>query len=103
MIVSKRPLAFSPCREACPAGIDIPRYVRYIAQGRFNDALNVIREKVPFPWVCGLVCTHPCELKCRLNDVDEPEAIKTLKNFVSEHPRSEERRVGKECRSRWSP
>lgn len=88
MIVSKKPPALSPCREACPAGIDMPRYLRYIAQGRFGDALGVIRERIPFPWVCGLVCTHPCELKCRLGDVDMPEAIRVLKRFVSEQPES---------------
>jgi len=82
----KEALVKSPCREACPADIDIPRYLRYIAQGHFNEAFNVIREKIPFPWVCGMVCTHPCELKCRLNDVDEPVAIRILKRFVSEQP-----------------
>ncbi|HEX77389.1 MAG TPA: FAD-dependent oxidoreductase [Dehalococcoidia bacterium] len=88
MVVSKGPPAVAPCREACPAGIDVPRYLRYIAQGRFNEALAVIRERIPFPWVCGWACFHPCEARCRLKDIDDPEAIRILKRFVSEQPES---------------
>ena len=74
-----------PCKPACPAGIDIPRYVDLIAQGKFAQALAVIREKVPFPGVLGRVCVHPCEEACRRGQVNEPIAIKALKRFAAEH------------------
>jgi len=54
-----------PCHRACPAGIDIPRYIRAIARGNPSVALSVIREKVPFPGSLGRVCIHPCEQACR--------------------------------------
>ena len=73
-----------PCKNSCPAGIDIPRYVRLIAERRFQDALEVIREKVPFPNVLGCVCDHPCEEACRRGEVNEPIAIRALKRFVAE-------------------
>lgn len=82
----KMPGEEPPCQRACPAGIDVPRYVRLIANGRFAEALAVIREKIPFPSVCGWVCFHPCEAECRLNDVDAPVAIRALKRFVAERP-----------------
>ncbi|MCD6473081.1 FAD-dependent oxidoreductase [Candidatus Aerophobetes bacterium] len=73
-----------PCKDACPAGIDIPLYVRLIAERRFQDAIEVIREKVPFPNVLGCVCTHPCEEACRRGKINEPIAIRVLKRFVAE-------------------
>ncbi|MDO5100712.1 MAG: FAD-dependent oxidoreductase [Eubacteriales bacterium] len=54
-----------PCRSACPAHIDIPRFVRYIWEGDFDKATAVVREKVPFPEVLGSVCTHSCESGCK--------------------------------------
>ncbi len=77
-------LVKAPCSHSCPAGIDVPRYVRLIAAGRFADAHTVIREKIPFPAVCGLVCFHPCEAKCRRAQVDEAIAIRTLKRAAAE-------------------
>lgn len=73
-----------PCKDACPAHVDIPRYVRFIAEGRFQDAVEVIREKAPFPYVLGCVCTHPCEDACRRSEINEPIAIRALKRFVAE-------------------
>jgi len=72
-----------PCREACPAGIDVPRYVRLIAEGKFPDAVAVIREKVPFPEVLGYVCYHPCEAVCRRAKIGEPVSICSLKRFAA--------------------
>lgn len=76
-----------PCRAACPAGIDIPRYVRHIAQGEYDEAVSVIRERAPFPAVLGYVCFHPCEDVCRRGKVNEPVAICGLKRFAAEHSR----------------
>jgi NADPH-dependent glutamate synthase beta subunit-like oxidoreductase len=74
-----------PCQNACPAGVDIPRYVRLIAEGKFQDAVEVIREKVPFPHILGCVCDHLCEAQCRRSELNDPVAIRALKRFVAEH------------------
>jgi formate dehydrogenase beta subunit len=73
-----------PCNDACPAGIDVALYVKLIAQGRYQDSLEIVREKVPFPNVLGHVCFHPCEEVCRRGEVNEPICIKALKRFVAE-------------------
>jgi NADH-quinone oxidoreductase subunit F len=77
-------LVKAPCSHTCPAGVDVPRYVRLIAEGNYDEALGVIREKIPFPAVCGYVCFHPCEDKCRRGQIDEPIAIRDLKRFVAD-------------------
>jgi len=74
----------SPCQHACPAGIDVPRYVRLIAGGKFDEALELIRERLPLAGVCGYVCPHPCESKCRRGTMDMPIAIRALKRFVAD-------------------
>jgi len=73
-----------PCSDACPAHIDIPRYVNYVAQGKYGEALAVIREKVPFPGSLGRVCIHPCEQACRRSDLNEPISIKELKRVAAD-------------------
>jgi formate dehydrogenase alpha subunit len=75
-----------PCQVACPAGIDIPRYIRLIAKGRPSTALAVIREKVPFPAVLGRVCAAPCQEECRRGqDVDKALHIRILKRFAADN------------------
>ncbi len=78
-------LVTAPCSHICPAGIDVPRYIRFIAAGRPAEALAVVREKIPFPAVCGLVCYHPCEARCRRAQLDEAIAIRELKRYAAEH------------------
>ena len=78
-------LVKSPCQNTCPARIDVPRYIRLIADGKYDEALAVVREKVPFPAVLGYVCLHFCEAKCRRGQLDEPLAIRVLKRFAAEH------------------
>ena len=73
----------APCQRHCPSEIDIPEYIRQISKGNFLKAVEVIREKTPFPLVCGWICPAPCEYDCRRNLVDEPVAINGLKKFVS--------------------
>ena len=74
-----------PCQVACPAGIDIPRYIRLIARGRPSTALAVIRERVPFPAVLGRVCAAPCQEECRRGrDVDKALHIRMLKRFAAD-------------------
>ena len=75
-----------PCHKACPAGIDIPRYIKAIGRGRPGTALAVIREKVPFPGVLGRVCIHPCEGECQRGKIKEsPLQIRLLKRFAADH------------------
>jgi NADPH-dependent glutamate synthase beta subunit-like oxidoreductase len=79
----------APCQMACPAGIDVPTYVTLIGQGRDAEAIDVIRRDNPFPWVCGLVCTRPCEFMCVRGRIDTPVSIKFLKAFAAERAMSE--------------
>jgi NADPH-dependent glutamate synthase beta subunit-like oxidoreductase len=74
----------APCQKACPARIDVPRYIRLIRQGNFADALAVVREKIPFPSVCGRVCFRPCETVCKTLCIGGPVAINALKRFAAE-------------------
>jgi formate dehydrogenase (NADP+) beta subunit len=74
----------APCTYACPAEIDVPRYVRLVSQRRFAEAAAVIREKVPFPAVLGQVCPHPCEEKCLRGQLNEPVSIAGLKRAATE-------------------
>ena len=73
-----------PCKDACPAGIDVPRYIHLISEKKYSEATAVIREKVPFPNVLGHVCTHPCEDVCRRGEIDKAVSIKALKRFTAE-------------------
>ncbi len=84
-------LAPAPCQMACPAGIDVPTYVSLIGLGRDAEAIEVIRRDNPFPWVCGLVCTRPCEFMCVRGRIDTPVSIKFLKAFAAERALSERR------------
>jgi len=78
-------LFISPCENACPAGVNVPGYMALISAGKFIEAYNLIRQENPFPAVCGRICTHPCEAKCRRAQIDEPLAIADLKRFVADY------------------
>jgi NADPH-dependent glutamate synthase beta subunit-like oxidoreductase/NAD-dependent dihydropyrimidine dehydrogenase PreA subunit len=82
-VIVKR-LGTAPCSQACPAGIDVPRYVRLIGEGKYPEAVAVIREKIPFPSVCGYICLHPCEAKCQRGAKDDPILIRVLKRFAAD-------------------
>ncbi len=81
---SNKEEALVPCVAACPAGIDAPRYIRLIDEGKHAQAEAVIREKVPFPAVLGRICFHPCEEACRRGELNEPMAICDLKRFAAD-------------------
>ncbi len=84
----------APCTLRCPLHLNVRDYVGLIAVGRFEDALKLIKEKLPFPSVCGRVCTHPCEEAClRGRYVDEPIAIRELKRFVADYEASSGKEV----------
>jgi len=78
-------LFVSPCQHTCPLGTDVPAYVSLIAEGKFAAARENIREKNPFPAICGRVCHHPCEIRCRRGKIDEPIAIRALKRFAMDY------------------
>lgn len=73
-----------PCVALCPAQVDIPGYVSLVSNGRYADAIRLIRKDNPFPSVCGLICEHPCESGCRRNMVDDAVNIRGLKRFAAE-------------------
>ena len=75
----------APCQNACPADQNAWGYVTLISEGKFKEAIAVIKEANPFPAVCGRVCVHPCEGKCRRNQVDEAVAICALKRFAADY------------------
>jgi NADPH-dependent glutamate synthase beta subunit-like oxidoreductase/NAD-dependent dihydropyrimidine dehydrogenase PreA subunit len=75
-------LGKAPCSNTCPGGIHVQGYIALIAQRRFEEALALIRKAIPFPGICGRICTHPCELNCRRAEVDEAISIRLLKRFV---------------------
>jgi formate dehydrogenase (NADP+) beta subunit len=75
----------APCQRSCPAGIEIPVYIRKIREGDPLGAVQVIKETNPFPLVCGRICVHPCEYDCRRNLVDEPVAINHLKRYAADY------------------
>jgi NADH-quinone oxidoreductase subunit F len=77
-------LMISPCQHTCPAGINIPRYVAFIADGDYKSAIETIRERNPFAAVCGRICHHPCEGRCRRGELDDPVAIRSLKRFAAD-------------------
>jgi heterodisulfide reductase subunit A len=75
----------APCRIACPAGVNAQGYVALISQGKFKEALEVVRRTMPFAGVLGRVCTHPCELDCERGKFDESISIRALKRFVADY------------------
>ncbi len=83
----------TPCQRACPAGINISEYIRLIAEKKYHESVQVIKERNPFPTVIGRICPRPCETSCRRNLIDEPVAINFLKRFVADHEMEANSRV----------
>lgn len=74
----------APCKAACPASVNVPGYVALVAKGRYSEALNLIRERMPLPGICGRICSHPCETQCSRREIDEPVDIMALKRVASD-------------------
>lgn len=74
-----------PCKQECPAGINIPKYVRFIKEGKYEEAAAVVREKAPFPRSLGLVCMRFCESACRRKEINGAVSIRELKRFAAAH------------------
>ena len=78
-------LVRAPCQHACPAGVNVPEYLALAAEGRLTEAANIIRRRNPFISVCGRVCAHPCESRCRRSEIDQPLAIRALKRYIADY------------------
>ncbi|MFZ2071660.1 MAG: FAD-dependent oxidoreductase [Halobacteriota archaeon] len=74
-----------PCRLGCPANVNVQGYVALISQGRYREAVELIRVVNPLPAICGYVCPHPCEDVCNRGKIDEPIAIMALKRFATDN------------------
>lgn len=74
----------SPCQNTCPAGVDVPIYVDYIKTRQFGEAYAEVMRENPLPVICGRVCHHPCEAKCRRAQIDQAIAIRPLKRFAAD-------------------
>ena len=74
-----------PCVALCPAGVDIPGYISLVREGRYADAVRLIRKDNPFPTACAYICEHPCEARCRRQMVDDAINIRGLKRFAVDH------------------
>ena len=86
------PTGTSPCKTACPAHIPVQGYLKLAAQGRYEDALDLIREENPLPAVCGRICNKRCEAECTRGAVDEAVAIDEVKRFIADHDLNQETR-----------
>lgn len=75
----------APCKNTCPAGVNVQGYTALIAKSKFSEALDLIREKMPFAGVCGRICHHPCEDNCNRNEIDEPVSVRNLKRFAADY------------------
>ena len=74
----------SPCKTTCPAHIAIQGYIRLAAQGKYRDALELIKKENPFPAVCGRICPHNCENECTRGEIDQPVSIDEIKKFIAD-------------------
>jgi NADPH-dependent glutamate synthase beta subunit-like oxidoreductase len=83
----------TPCQRACPAGINISRYIEQIAEGDYHASVQTIKERNPFPTVIGRICPRPCEDDCRRQYVDEPVAINFLKRFAADYESTQSERI----------
>lgn len=90
LIKTQRPLdpfdcVDAPCVVTCPTNQEIPLYIYHAGRGEYDEAMRVILRTNPFPLVCGMVCDHPCQLKCTRINYDSPLLIREIKRFVAEH------------------
>lgn len=82
----------SPCKTQCPAHISVQGYIKLAAQGKYKEALELIKHENPFPAVCGRICPRKCESECTRGDIDEPVAIDEIKKFIAEQELQSENR-----------
>ena len=75
----------SACQHTCPISQDVPSYIGYLAQGKFEEAVKIVLKENPLPLICGRVCDAPCEQKCVAGEWDDPIAIRALKRFLADY------------------
>jgi NADPH-dependent glutamate synthase beta subunit-like oxidoreductase len=91
----------SPCKAECPAHIGIQGYIKLASQGKYREALELIKHENPFPAVCGRVCPRYCESACTRGDIDDPIAIDDIKKFIAEQDLNDEHRYIPELRHEY--
>jgi NADPH-dependent glutamate synthase beta subunit-like oxidoreductase len=74
----------SACKVGCPAHINVQAYVSLAVKGKYQEALQLIKEASPFPSICGRVCPHPCEAECKREQIDDPVAIHSIERFIAD-------------------
>lgn len=74
----------SPCKVGCPAHNNVQGYINLAAKGKFQEALQLIKETSPFPSICGRICHHPCERDCHRSQIDEPVAARSIERFLAD-------------------
>lgn len=82
----------SPCKTYCPAHISVQGYVKLASQGKYKEALELIKHENPFPAVCGRICPRKCESACTRGNIDSPVAVDEIKRFIAEQDLNMERR-----------
>jgi NADPH-dependent glutamate synthase beta subunit-like oxidoreductase/NAD-dependent dihydropyrimidine dehydrogenase PreA subunit len=92
----------SPCKTSCPAHIAVQGYIKLAAQGKYKEALELIKMENPFPAVCGYVCNKRCEDACTRGDLDEPIAIDDIKRFIADQDLNKETRFIPKKRNNYS-
>ena len=86
------PEGTAPCKAACPAHVPVQGYIRLAAEGRYSEALELIKKEIPFPAVCGRICNKKCEDACTRGEIDAPVAIDEIKKFIAEQELSRDTR-----------
>lgn len=82
----------SPCKSECPAHIAVQGYIKMASQGRYKEALELIKRENPFPAICGRICPRNCESACTRNGIDEPLAVDEIKKFIADQDLKSEHR-----------
>lgn len=91
----------SPCKAECPAHIGIQGYIKLASQGKYTEALELIKHENPFPAVCGRICPRKCESACTRGDVDDPIAIDDIKKFIAEQDLNKDTRYVPEIKNEY--
>ncbi len=86
------PEGTAPCKAACPAHVPVQAYIKLASEGRYDEALELIKKEIPFPAVCGRICNKKCEEACTRGDMDAPVAIDEIKKFIAERELSADKR-----------
>lgn len=91
----------APCKVACPAHISVQGYIQKAAEGKYREALELIKQSNPLPAVCGRICPHPCEAQCTRNTLDQSLAIDAIKMFIADQERQGDARYVPEKKAHY--